>query len=57
MRYFVVYVWGSCRAGDRNGGVMDCDTLEEARKEIADLLTDHPDATWKLIHGEEVERS
>lgn len=57
MRYFVVYVWGSCRAEDRNGGVMDCDTLEEARKEIADLLTDHPDATWKLIHGEEVERS
>ena len=55
-KWFVAYVYGTTTGGNRNGGVGDFDTEEEARKEIVSLKDDHPDSVWMLIHGTEIAR-
>lgn len=57
MKHFLIYVYGSCQAGDRNGGVEEYDSYEAAESGIHNLMADHPDAVWKLIEGIEVSRS
>ena len=52
MKYFVSYVWGSCRTGDRNGGCGTFDTKEEAIAEADSIVADHDDAICLVIEGE-----
>jgi hypothetical protein len=54
--YYLFSVWGSCWKGDRNSALEEFDTLEEAKKGIDELKTDHPDCTYKLVEGEELQR-
>lgn len=56
MNYYVAYVWGSTRAGDRNGGLGTFDTLKEAEDEAKSIVDDHTDAVAVVIEGKERSR-
>lgn len=55
-KFYLVSVYGDTRQGTRNGCCEDFNTRLEAEEGIIALLTHHPDATWKLIYGEEIKR-
>lgn len=56
MKFFVCYVTGSTLAGNRNGGMAEFDTEQEARDEIESIVSDHTEYVVVLVHGDELER-
>ena len=51
MKYYVFALWGSTRAGDRNGSCWEFDTIEEATAHVATLPTERKDCQVWMVHG------
>lgn len=56
MKYYLFYVYGDCRRGDRNANGEEFDTQKEAIDRAIELSDEHVDLWWSLIYGEEVAR-
>lgn len=55
-KWFVFWLVGSTRAGDRNAGVSDFATEEEARHDMQYIAEGYAEHVLVLVHGTEVER-
>lgn len=50
-KWYLFIAWGS--AGDRYGNVEEYDDEAQADRRIIEVLKEHPDAVWTLVHGVE----
>jgi hypothetical protein len=55
VKYLVVWSYGSCQRGDRGGGWVDFDSLEEAQKWIIRSKEIHFEMEYIIIHGEKID--
>lgn len=54
MKYYLAWCTGSTARGDRNGGWLEFDTLDEARMYAADQEKENSEYSYILIEGVEI---
>lgn len=52
--YYISWTAGSCQDGDRNGGLIECESHAEVVGQLEELKDNNSELSYTVIHGTDI---